>query len=179
LLSRQAKWIAVALGVICVALLLIWRRLRVRPSSSLVLQGTAMVERWEQNALPGEAGAGSWQQRALLAEGQAERAQAAIRSGVLGWMREKIFRTLSRHRGELLSVQQRAEAEMRELEQRLEQLHTPLQERISSYEKRIEELERDLAQKGEENRQLIGARINAARQQLQETRQRGDEFSTN
>lgn len=93
-------------------------------------------------------------------------------------MREKVFSTLFRHRKELLSAQQKAEAEMRELEQRLEHLHTPLQERIGAYEKRIEELEKDLAAKGEENRQLIGARISVAKQQLILERKRGG-FGTN
>jgi hypothetical protein len=120
----------------------------------------------------------SWQNRALAAEGQAERAHQAIRSGVLGWMRDKIFRTAVHQRAELLSAQQKAEAEMWELEQRLEQLHTPLQERIVAYEKRIEDLEKDLAAKGEENRELIGARINVARQQLLVERERG-RFGTN
>lgn len=173
-ITHQTKWIAALLGVMCVALVLIFRRLRPRPSTELVLgPSIPALDGWESKALPGGNAEGGWQQRALLAEQKAERAHEAIRTGVLGWMREKIFRTLSRHRGELLSVQQKAEAEMRELEQRLEQLHTPLQERIASYEKRIEELEKDLAAKGEENRQLIGARITVAKQQLMAARQRG------
>jgi hypothetical protein len=39
-------------------------------------------------------------------------------------------------------------------------------------------LERELADKGEENRQLIGARIDVARQQLRMERERGG-FGTN
>jgi hypothetical protein len=88
-------------------------------------------------------------------------------------MRENIFRTLSRERANLLSAQQKAAAEMWELAQRLEQLHTPLQDRIVAYEKRIQELETELAAKGEENRELIGARITVARQQLLVERERG------
>jgi len=61
---------------------------------------------------------------------------------------------------------------MSELERRLEHLHTPLQERISAYEKRIAELEQELAAKGEENRELIGARIAVTRQQLHVERER-------
>ena len=91
----------------------------------------------------------------------------------MGWMKEKVFRTLFRQRAELLDAHHKAEAEMRELEQRLEQLHAPLQERISAYEKRIEELEQDLAAKGEANRELIGARISVARQHLNVQRERG------
>jgi hypothetical protein len=170
-ITQQTKWIAGGLGVVCVALLLILWRLRARPSTALVPVGAdPALAGWDPRALPG---GDEWRARALVAEGKVERAHEAIRTGMLGWMREKIFRTLSRHRAELLSAQQKAELEMRELEQRLEQLHTPLQERIVAYEKRIEELEKDLAAKGEENRQLIGARISVARQQLNVAREQG------
>jgi flagellar motility protein MotE (MotC chaperone) len=157
--------------------MILWR-LRTRPSTALVAvpSAEALPAGAAANALP--AGDDEWRQRAILAEGKAERAQAAIRSGVLGWMREKIVRTLFSQRAELLSAQQRAELEIRELEQRLEQLHAPLQERISAYEKRIEELEKDLAVKGEENRELIGARINVAKQHLRVERERS-RFGTN
>ena len=173
-IADQTKWIAGGLVVVCLALLLILWRLRARPSAALLaaadipaLPGT------EQKALPGGADDEAWRTRALAAEGKAERAHAAIRSGALAWMRERIFQTLSRQRAELLSAQQRAEAEMHELEQRLEQLHIPLQERIGAYEKRIADLEKELAAKGEENRELIGARISVARQQLSLERERG------
>jgi predicted RNase H-like nuclease (RuvC/YqgF family) len=96
----------------------------------------------------------------------------------MGWMRERIFQNLFRQRERLLTAQEKAEQEMRELEQRLGQLQAPLQDRIRAYERRIEELERELADKGEENRQLIGARIDVARQQLRMERERGG-FGTN
>jgi hypothetical protein len=172
-IAEQTLWIVGGLGVVCLALILIFWRLRARPAPTLlpVLENPALPGS-EQKALPGDAGEDEWRSRALLAEGKAERAHAAIRSGTLGWMREKIFQTLFRQRAELLSVQQKAEAEMHELEQRLEQLHIPLQERISAYEKRIAELEKELAAKGEENRELIGARISVAKQQLSLERER-------
>ena len=170
----QTKLIAGSLGVVCFALVLILLRLRSRPSTALVAvgAGNAALPGIEPNALPSGDGDDAWRSRALAAEGKAERAQQAIRSGVLGWMRDKVFRTLFHQRAELLDAQQKAEAEMRELEQRLEQLHAPLQERITAYEKRIEELEKDLAAKGEENRELIGARISVARQHLSIERER-------
>ncbi|MEO5961500.1 MAG: hypothetical protein ABIZ49_12850 [Opitutaceae bacterium] len=178
-IQAQTKWIAAGLGVVVLALVLILGRLRSRPGTALVpvLANPALAGAGPQ-ALPEGAHEDSWRSRALVAEGKAERAQEAIRAGVLGWMREKIVQTLFRQRADLLSVQQKAEAEMRELEQRLEQLHTPLQERITAYEKRIVELEKDLAAKGEENRELIGARISVARQQLNVERERG-RFGTN
>jgi hypothetical protein len=177
-ITSQTKWIAGGLGLVCLALAVILWRLRNRPSSALVTVGpNPALPGAEWQALPG-GGDESWRSRALAAEGKAERAQQAIRTGVLGWMKEKVFHSVVQQREQMLSVQQKAEQEMRELEQRLEQLHAPLQERIAAYEKRIEELEQDLAVKGEENRQLIGARIAVARQHLSVERERG-RFGTN
>lgn len=174
-LSRQTLWIAAGFAFVCVTLLLILWRLRSRPGTALVLTsgGVQALPGNDALSLPdGGSGSEAWRQRALVAEGKAARAQDAIRSGVLGWMKEKLYQTLFRHRAELLSAQQRAQAEMSELERRLEHLHTPLQERISAYEKRIAELEQELAAKGEENRELIGARIAVTRQQLIVERER-------
>lgn len=169
-IKKQTSWIGASLAMVCLVLVFILFRLRVRTSRELAPASFAQ----HSSRLPAETAVESeWRQRALLAEASVERAHHAIRSGVMSWMREKLFRTLFRHRSALISVQQKAEREMQELEQRLDQLHTPLQERISAYEKRIEELEKDLAAKGEENRQLIGARISVAKQQLILERKRG------
>lgn len=168
----QAKWITGGLSLACLVLVAaLWRR-RSPPARAVLTLGTGSVlVGSEQKFLPGPDEEQNWRKRALLAEGKAERAQAAVRSGAMGWMREKFIHALFRQRGQLLSTQQKAEAEMRELELRLQQLHTPLQERIKAYEKRIEDLEKDLASKGEENRELIGARITLAKQQLLAERQ--------
>ena len=96
----------------------------------------------------------------------------AIRQGAMGWMREKIFRSLFQQRTELLSTQQLAVAEMREMEDRLEQLLIPLQGRIQAYEKRIEELEHALDDQGGIDRRLIDARITVIKQQLEVERAR-------
>jgi hypothetical protein len=172
-IKSQTKLIGAVLGAVCVVLVLILWRLRSRPSTALAtLPAQPALAGGETNALASGEDDASWRSRALVAEDKAARAQQAIRSGAMGWMREKVFRTLSHQRAELLDAQQKAEVEMRELEQRLEQLHAPLQERITAYEQRIEELEKDLAAKGEENRELIGARINVARQHLSMERER-------
>lgn len=176
-ISGQTKWITTVLAAVGALFLLIVWRMRSRPVS------TALVPAGPAGVLPGDAthalpGGEDWRQRALVAEGKVERAHEVMRSGALGWMRDRVFRMLSRHRSELLQAQQKAELEMRELEQRLTQLHAPLQDRIVAYEQRIEELERELAAKGEENRELIGARIRLAKQQLNLERER-ERFATN
>ncbi|MCU0783759.1 MAG: FHA domain-containing protein [Verrucomicrobia bacterium] len=118
----------------------------------------------------------AWQQRALAAERRAERAHAAIRSGVLSqlalWLRHTFVQGLISQRLQMLDAQQSAAAEMAELERRLDELHAPLQERLRSYEQRIAELEKSLAVKGEENRELLRARIHMTRQQLETQRAR-------
>lgn len=171
-IKKQTKWIVGGLAVVSAALLLILWRLRSRPSTDL---HPALVSSYDPGSGPELTDgneADHWRSRALIAEGKANRAHHAIRTGVLGWMREKIFQTLFKQRSELLNAHKKAELEMGELEQRLSSLHTPLQERIRAYEQRIEELERELAVQGEANRKLIGARIAVTRQQLDVERQR-------
>jgi pSer/pThr/pTyr-binding forkhead associated (FHA) protein len=118
----------------------------------------------------------TWQQRALAAEQRAERAHAAIRAGVLpqlaDWLKHKLVHGLVSERSQMLDAQKSAAAEMAELERRLDALHAPLQERLRAYEKRITELERMLDVKGEENRELLRAKIQMTRQQLENTRTR-------
>jgi hypothetical protein len=172
-------WIAAGLGAVFILLLGILWRLRARPVNTLVAVSSApeLLPGGPAPALTsGNPEALAWQNRALAAEAKASRAHDAIRTGVLGWMKEKIVHTLFRQRAEMLAVQQKAEAEMHELEERLEKLHTPLQERLNAYAKRIEDLEKELAAKGETNRHLLGARLTAARQQMKAERSR---FETN
>jgi hypothetical protein len=173
-IKRQTTWIAASLAGLGLVLLGVLWRLRARPATTLapILINPGLEGR-DAQALPPGSEADAWRNRALVAEGKAERAHHAIRSGFMGWMREKVVQSLFHQRKELLSAQQKAEIEIRELEHRLEELHAPLQERITAYEQRIEELEKDLAAKGEENRELIGARINVARQHLKVERERG------
>lgn len=112
----------------------------------------------------------SWQQRALAAERKVEEAHAAIRAGVMAQLKEKLVSNLASQRGEMLGVQESAAAELAELEQRLNELHAPLQERLGVYEARIAELEKALAAKGEENRELIKAKIEMMRRQIESER---------
>ena len=59
---------------------------------------------------------------------------------------------------------------MAEMERRLSELHAPLQERLRTYEARIADLENALVAKGEENRELIKAKIDLLRKQLEAAR---------
>ena len=177
-LSRQPILIVVGLTVMGLILFVSFRGFRRRRSTEWVVVEPESSG-WEPVEIAqGEDGGEVWRYRTADAERKIERANAAIRSGVLGWMRDKVFRSLVRQRGDLLSAQEKAEQEIRELVERLEQLHAPLQERIAAYEKRIADLERELAAKDEQNRELIGSRIYVTQQQLTLERERRD-FGTN
>lgn len=112
----------------------------------------------------------SWQHRALVAEGKAERAHVAIREGALAQFKEKLVGNLVSQQSELLEAQAAAAVEMAEMERRLNELHAPLQERLRTYEARIADLENALVAKGEENRELIKAKIDLLRKQLEAAR---------
>ena len=118
--------------------------------------------------------ADSWQQRALAAEQKVDQAHAAIRAGVMAQLKEKLVSNLSDQREEMLEIQRSASAELAELDQRLNDLHAPLQERLRVYEARISDLEKALAAKGDENRELIKAKIEATRRQLETERSRSE-----
>jgi len=122
-------------------------------------------------------GGDDWEQRALAAEHRVHRAQEAMRTSVLKqfalWLRHRFLHGLISDRTRLLDTQQQAAAEMAELERRLDELHAPLRERLRAYEKRVSELEKSLAAKDAESRELIRARIRLTRQQLESEETRG------
>ena len=82
----------------------------------------------------------------------------------------KLVRKLIAQRADLMLMQQQVAMEIAELEKRLEQVHAPLQERLSAYEKRIHELEAQLAVQTEQNKELIKAKIEGVKQQMENAR---------
>ena len=77
------------------------------------------------------------------------------------------MRKLTSQRRSILTDNQKAEREVAELTERLEHVHAPLEERLRAYEKRIAELEAELAAKGEQNQELIKAKIETTRKQME------------
>jgi hypothetical protein len=118
-----------------------------------------------------------WQQRALAAEQQVAKAHEAIRSGVMAQLKDKAVSSLAAQRTDMLETQQAAAVEMAELEKRLNELHAPLQDRLRAYEGRIADLEKALAAKGDENRELIRAKIELMRKQLEAERAKDAQFN--
>jgi hypothetical protein len=82
-------------------------------------------------------------------------------------VREAVQQELAAQRRELLLTQQAATEEISALVRRLDQVQMPLQERVKTYEDRIRALETELAQRTEENRELLKLKIELIGRQMQ------------
>jgi uncharacterized protein (DUF342 family) len=83
------------------------------------------------------------------------------------WMSDTFTRRLITQRSQMIDAQQKATAEIEKFGERLETIHSRIQDRLIAYERRIAELEKELETKGEQNRELIKAEIAAMKQQLE------------
>jgi len=111
-----------------------------------------------------------WKQRALMAELRAEQAQATATASLAPHLarvlKEALVQELAVQRKELLQAQQIAAMEIAQLTHHLDELRAPIQERLRSYETRIQELEKELAARNEENRELLKLKIDMLRHQV-------------
>lgn len=163
--QAHTRWLIGGLGAVVLFLALaIWQLSRRRQTISLLPVPVA-----------GEA-IDKWQERALAAEQRAEQLQRATRAGVMAhlsrWLSQAFTRRLILDRQLLLEAQRKAAAEMAELEARLEKVQAPLQDRLVAYERRIADLEKELAARGDENRELLKAQIEFMRKQLESQREK-------
>jgi hypothetical protein len=85
-------------------------------------------------------------------------------------VREAVMQELALQRRELMLAQQVATDEIVALVHRLDQLQLPMQERLRAYEGQIQRLERELAARNEENRELLKLKIDMMRRQLERER---------
>ena len=166
---RANRWLLTGLGgaaVLFVLIGIVWMRRRrelalVSLESSLAMSAR---EDWPED----ESG---WRARALAAEARAQKATAMLRANLLPhmarWMMGGLVQRLLSQRTELVTSQQRAEREVAELADRLSSVHALLQDRLKAYEKRVAELEAELAAKGEQNQELIKAKIQTTRKKLE------------
>ena len=88
---------------------------------------------------------------------------------------EKVAQRLLSDRQQNRMLQLCATEELKALEQRLAELHAPIEMRLNAYEQRIQELEEELRQKGEENRELLETKIELTKQRLAVARGGGSE----
>ena len=119
-----------------------------------------------------------WKHRAIAAERRAEKAQKVIREGLVAqlarWMSDTLVQKLLMQRAHLIEAQEKAVTEVDRLGQRLDTIHSRLQGRLSIYEQRIVELEKELDTKDEINRELIQAEIRKIRCQMDAERVKGE-----
>ena len=83
------------------------------------------------------------------------------------FLSQAVVQRLFRQRTQLVQTQQLAAAQTVELEKRLTKIQSHMQERFHAYERRIADLEKELAASEEENRDLIRAKIVLAKQDLE------------
>jgi hypothetical protein len=81
-------------------------------------------------------------------------------------VKEAFIQELASQRRELIIAQQQAAAEITELVRRLDDLQTPMQERLRTYESEIRRLEKELAERTEENVELLKLKIQMTQDQL-------------
>lgn len=87
-------------------------------------------------------------------------------------LKDAVVQGLAAQRAELLEAQRMAAVEIAELVHRLDQLQVPMQERLRAYQDRIQELQKELAERTEENRELLKLKIDMMREQLETERGR-------
>ena len=88
-------------------------------------------------------------------------------------VREAVQQELASQRRELLLAQQAATDEIAALVRRLDELQVPMQQRLQTYENRIHSLEKELALRNEENRELLKLKIDIISRQIQSERATG------
>jgi len=116
------------------------------------------------------------QRRALAAEERAERATAALRTGLIHhmsrWLKQKLVRKLVADRGQLLEGQRAATEKARTVEERLARVEHQMQRQNAGYQQRIEDLTREMIAAKEENRELIRAQIRQVKAEMEAARSR-------
>jgi hypothetical protein len=119
--------------------------------------------------------------QALLTDGQSsavgDPAQKTLKERALveltEFAKESLVQGLYSQRNALLEVQQKAQQELAALEARLASVRVP--ERITAYEKRIAELEKELELRGDEIREFAHATLLLLRQKIDQEKERESE----
>jgi len=111
-----------------------------------------------------------------LTEPEAQALREKVVSDLTEYAKERLVQGLYSQRLELALTQQKAQQALVELEARLAALHLPMQQRIAAYEERVAELEKQLATREGEMRELIEATLLLVRGRLQSARVEGARF---
>ncbi len=147
---QRNRWLIVALAAVSLfAVVIVWQFRR----------------RQTQTLLPARMAAGE-----IAAPQSDSDLRAHVAPHLARLMMNKLFRRLISQRSQMIATQEMAATEMAELEAQLEKVRAPLEERLRTYEKRIADLEKELAVRGEENRELLKAKIFLVKKQLETER---------
>ena len=98
--------------------------------------------------------------------------QTTIAPHLVDALKDAVVQELAIQRRELLPAQRAATAELAEIARRLEAVQAPLLERLRAYEERLQELQKELAARTEEGRELIKLKIEMTRRQIESERSR-------
>lgn len=96
--------------------------------------------------------------------------QSTLAPHLVEALKDAVVQELAAQRRDLLAAQQAASAELTVLINRLESVQTPMLERLRTYESRIVELEKDLADQSKENRELLKLKIDLLKEQVETER---------
>ena len=162
--SQQTRWLVI--GLAAAAILLV----------SLALAQAAARRRHLNALLPVSVSPGAGEPTVICIPGGGLNLEAAARAGLLPhiarFLGQRFVQRLIAQRKELLETQLQAAQELAELEKRLEQIHAPLQDRLIAYGQRITELERQLADKGDQNQALLKAQLLLTKKHMEVMRSR-------
>jgi len=105
----------------------------------------------------------AWETRILASEKRAQELMARIRAGLAPHLAQamvnELVQRLLMDRAALLEAQDLATAELKDIEARFEHVQEELAERLRAYQSRNSELERELANRSVENRELLKAQM--------------------
>ncbi len=88
------------------------------------------------------------------------------------WLKQKLVQKLLVDRAELMKTQQAATLKMMQVDERLARIELQIRQQNRAYEQRIEELSHELLAAKEENRELIRAKINQVKAEMEAARVR-------
>jgi len=115
-----------------------------------------------------------WRRQMCETEQRVMKAMAIVRAGLAPHLArlltDELVQELLSQRAHLLNTQQVAELVVTQLELRFARIQNQSEERLQVHEQRIAELEKELATKSEENRELIKASIALTQKQLEAER---------
>src|SRR5579859_339265 len=155
---------AVANEIIAIAL-------KAQPSPLILRPRSLTQQAPAAEVTPVNAEVETWRKRAFDAERRADQAQAAARASLAPhlaqMLKETVVQELAMQRRELLKAQEEAALEIAAMIRRFDSVQAPLQDRLRSYEARIQELEKELSALNEENRELLKLKIEMIRHQLE------------